>query len=323
MTAEIAGVIDGVTTPAYVQRRAHQALAWGRHGAFAGGVGARNGWAHGVVWPTDLKVTQTPTPGMAVQVASGLSLITGTVSAEQGPYSYCNPSAVTRTIAPADSVNARRDLVIAQIVDPAYAGAAPEWDIVVVQGTPSSSPTDPSLAGHPNALVLARVTVPANATAITSGDITDLRAMGGPLAGMPTCQVVAATFPVPHNEFVSAPFTQAQVDYFGWWSASSPARVTPTIPGWYRCLFQYNFANSNQWLRIAGQVRKNGARVWATEENPHTGTVDGTECGTGPLIHMNGTTDYFEFALLQTNNSSETRNADATLTVELAFATPA
>lgn len=173
------GVINDVSTDAKIWRRTTQILAGGAVGAFAGGIGATNGGAHGVAGSGHLAVSQSGSPGMSVDVAAGLALITGTVSAEQGPYSFYNDAAVTLSIAAADSTNPRKDLVIAQVRDDDYSGADADARLTVVTGTPALSPSDPSLSSYPNALVLARIDVPAGDVAITDGQITDLRTRAG------------------------------------------------------------------------------------------------------------------------------------------------
>lgn len=79
---------------------------------------------------------------------------------------------------PADSVNPRNDLVIAQQSDTFYTDAVSTWTIRQVVGTPSGSPADPSVSGSTDYVTLARVRVNANATTITNANITDLRAGG-------------------------------------------------------------------------------------------------------------------------------------------------
>jgi hypothetical protein len=142
--------------------------------SFAGGVGALDP-GHGVAISTDLAVTANGTPNMSVNVAAGSAFIRGTQSALQGVYHAINDATVNLSISAADPTNARRDLIILQVRDAAYGGADNDARLVVVTGTPAASPADPSLAAYPNALVLARVTVAAADTSITSGEITDLR----------------------------------------------------------------------------------------------------------------------------------------------------
>lgn len=174
------GVLNTESTDSSVQRDVHRSLLGGQLTSFAGGVGAVNGAAHGVCGAGHLAVSQSATPAMSVDVAAGSAFITGTASALQGPYNMVNDASVTLAIAAADATNPRRDLVIAQIRDDTYDGSGfRDARLTVVTGTPAASPSDPSLSAHPNALVLARVSVAALASTITNANITDLRPLAG------------------------------------------------------------------------------------------------------------------------------------------------
>lgn len=168
------GVLNAISTDGKIQRHTAQAQAGAPVGSFTGGVSAV-GMAHGICYPAALAVTQQGSPTMGVTVAAGTGLITGTVSAEQGSYSFYNNAAQNLTIAAAHATLTRFDLVIAQVRDAAYSGAISDARLTVVTGTAAGSPADPSLASFPNALVLARVTVAGAATSITNAAITDLR----------------------------------------------------------------------------------------------------------------------------------------------------
>lgn len=131
----------------------------------------------GVSGSADLAVTQNGTPNMSVNIASGRAVVFGDDSADQQLYHIWNDATANKAISAADPTNPRRDLVIAEVRDTLYGGAANDWRLRVVTGTPAASPADPST---PNtALVLARVTVAAGATSITNANITDLRARAG------------------------------------------------------------------------------------------------------------------------------------------------
>lgn len=166
--------IDGNTHPAEETRLAVGALLGTATGSFAGGVSAVDS-GHGVVNSGDLAVTQNGTPNMSVNVAAGGCFIRGTQSANQGCYHLFNDASVNVAISAADATNPRRDLVIAQVRDAFYSGSSKDARITVVTGTPAASPSDPSLSSFPNALVLARVAVAANATSVGTANITDLR----------------------------------------------------------------------------------------------------------------------------------------------------
>jgi hypothetical protein len=142
--------------------------------SFAGGISATDP-GHGVVNSGDLAVTANGTPNMSVNVATGAAFIRGTQSAFQGVYHAVNDATVNLSISAADGTNPRKDLIVMYVRDSAYSGASDDVQLAVVTGTPAASPADPSLASYPNALVLARVTVAAADTSITSGEIADLR----------------------------------------------------------------------------------------------------------------------------------------------------
>lgn len=76
---------------------------------------------------------------------------------------------------PSDPTNARRDLIIAQQSDAYYGDASSPFEVKRITGTPAASPSDPAVPGSPDYITLARITVTAGATTITSGMITDLR----------------------------------------------------------------------------------------------------------------------------------------------------
>ena len=187
------GVINTEATDSAVQRDVHRAILGGTLASFAGGVSAVNNAAHGVCGVGHLEVSQSGTPGMSVDVAAGSAFITGTVSALQGPYNLVNDASATLAIADADTSDDRHDLVIAQIRDDDYDSSGfRDARLTVVTGTPDSSPSDPSLSAHPNALVLARVVVQANASSITDGDITNLAPLAG-FAGFPAVEADSYT----------------------------------------------------------------------------------------------------------------------------------
>lgn len=229
MTVETQVLVDNLEVGAKAFRRAFAASLGAPVGSFAGGVGARH-VAHGVVSPADLVVTQAGTPAMKVQVAAGLASIVGTVSAEQGPYAFYNDAALELTIAAANPTNPRRDLVVAQVRDAVYGGLDTDARLVVVQGTPAASPSDPSLSAHPNALVLARVTVAAGATSITNANITDLRTLVGASVGWEVSRT--ATVSVTSGAPTDIPFDGEPWDPWGMHSAGT-VTITSATEGVY------------------------------------------------------------------------------------------
>ena len=80
----------------------------------------------------------------------------------------------TLLLSAADSNNDRIDLIIARIYDDEADSSGNTYgDIEVVEGTPAGSPAAPAVPD--GAIALAEVLVAEDATAVTDGDITDLR----------------------------------------------------------------------------------------------------------------------------------------------------
>lgn len=127
-----------------------------------------------------LRVTESGTPAMSVDVAAGRCIIHGTESPLQGAYHCVNDDKKTIAIAAADSTNDRIDIVVARVYDAEYSGVDNKFAIEVITGTPALSPTAPTAPD--NSIVLAEVVVEANASSIVNADITDKRPVS-PLGG--------------------------------------------------------------------------------------------------------------------------------------------
>lgn len=143
--------------------------------SYGAGVFARQPWqsiviAQGLVSANDFSVSAQSTPNMSVAVGAGEAFIQGTLSADQGVYFVRLDTGGTVDIAAANS-SPRIDLIVVQVTDTTQgqsgtSGAA----VVAVTGTASSTPSPPPVPA--NSLVLAQVAVAANATSITSSDIS-------------------------------------------------------------------------------------------------------------------------------------------------------
>jgi hypothetical protein len=120
-----------------------------------------------------LQVTQTGSPSMGVIVKSGHAIIPGTEGSQQGGYSVFNNADVTLSIGAAHASLNRLDSIVFKVEDAAYSGANNTSSLVVVAGTPASSPAAPTLPA--NSIELARVSILANDTSITNSEITDKR----------------------------------------------------------------------------------------------------------------------------------------------------
>lgn len=127
----------------------------------------------GIVQSGDLAVTQNGTPNMSVNVASGNAFVAGTEATYQGLY-HCENRGVLNVVVPAsDPTNPRIDLIVLKVQDAIYSGATNAASIVDVPGTPAGTPVEPSPPN--NCLVLAKISVAANATTVVTANITDYR----------------------------------------------------------------------------------------------------------------------------------------------------
>lgn len=134
----------------------------------------------GVVGGTGLGVT--PGTGMNVTVGPGSFAVPVTGSPQSGGYASTLPQSATLAVQAADPANPRVDLVCATVVD--NGDSTSDGIVQYIAGTAAPSPAAPALPA--NSTPLATVSVPANATSVTSGSITDKRvftvAAGGVLA---------------------------------------------------------------------------------------------------------------------------------------------
>lgn len=128
-----------------------------------------------------LLVTQDVTADMYVLVQTGTCFVPAAIQTNAGWVCH-NNGTVSRVIEPASPTYPRIDVVIAHVYDAVDdSGTQNTWALEVVEGTPAAVPVVPAIPT--NALALAQIAVPANATSITTADITDVRtwevALGG------------------------------------------------------------------------------------------------------------------------------------------------
>lgn len=137
--------------------------------------------ATGVLWKSggvadsaSMVVSPLGTPGMAVNISAGHAIIAGTQTSTQGFYIAYNDATASVSIAAASTTNPRIDLIVVTVQDAYYGGTSNNQVIFqAITGTPSGSPVPPT--APVNSIVLARIAVAANATAIVAGNITDYR----------------------------------------------------------------------------------------------------------------------------------------------------
>lgn len=158
------------TPPVFLQAGSHGAELVRR--ALYSQLGLRGG----IIAAGDLAVAQNGTPNMTVLVATGQVVVPGSEATYQGAYLCENRGSMSVTIAAADATNPRYDLIVARVRDAAYSGGTNTFAIESVTGTPAASPAEPAIPA--NSWVLARVSVVALDTTITTGDIVDRRTTG-------------------------------------------------------------------------------------------------------------------------------------------------
>ncbi|MFB9687711.1 hypothetical protein [Amycolatopsis plumensis] len=88
----------------------------------------------------------------------------------------------------ADPSNARIDLIIAQQSDTFFGDANSNMVVKRVTGTPAGTPLDPTVTGSADYVLLARITVPANATTIQTANIANV--------ALPSAVTVGGLLPV-------------------------------------------------------------------------------------------------------------------------------
>lgn len=131
--------------------------------------------AEGVVGIGDLQAAPKATPNMSVDIAIGAAFVKNDLATNGGTYHAFNDALTNLTVTPSDPTNPRKDLVVLRIRDSVYAGGSNDAALVVLAGTPAASPAEPTIPLDGSYLVLALVDVPAGATQIQSGQITDRR----------------------------------------------------------------------------------------------------------------------------------------------------
>lgn len=175
--------------------------------AYAGRTASGSLISRGGVHPAlgnSLFISQTGSPSMAVLIKSGMAVIPGSEGSKQGAYSVLNDADVTLSISAAHATLNRIDSVVFKVEDTAYSGVSDTSSLVVVTGTPASSPAAPTLPA--NCIELAQVSILANDTSITNAEITDKRHY---LAGVGGVITVAS----PSVRPASATVTGGQIIY--------------------------------------------------------------------------------------------------------------
>src|ERR1700761_2908113 len=109
--------------------------------------------------------------GLGLTVNPGFTLVQSSTAANGGTYATCLDTAATLTCQTADLVNPRVDVVCVTVTD--NGDATSKAVVQIITGTPAPVPSAPALPANSSALC--QVTVPANATSLTGGNLQDVR----------------------------------------------------------------------------------------------------------------------------------------------------
>lgn len=249
----------------------------------------------GVVGPGDLAVSAQSTPNMSIQVGAGRVWIKGTQLASvpggtwstQGAYYGYNDAPVTLTVAAADPTNPRIDAVVAYVLDAFYSGASNLFVLGVVTGTPAPSPSTPAVPS--NGLLLGTLAVAANATSISSGNISQTGALqtvtrGGILPVLST-DTTAGTFV---GQYRDHPTNGAER-----WDGSKWSTVMP-LGQWvtaYQGAGNYSFSLPSAYADVTGSpvtVTVPAGRTLDVEVRiPHVRATNGADAAL--ILIINGT----------------------------------
>jgi hypothetical protein len=155
--------------------------------------------------------------------------IPGTESPDQGVYhTYLTADQVV-PIATSSPTLPRKDIIVANVRDAFYSGSSNDWQLQAIAGTPNSSPIQPATPA--NGIVIAVVTVPANATSIGTSNISNVAPVVSAAGGSPVFSTAAA-----RDSFITAPYegmscyttidnTQWIFDGTNWIDMSSTGKV--------------------------------------------------------------------------------------------------
>ncbi len=222
--------LSGETHPAATARR------------LTGDIVHREGLANAEEWNV------TNGGGMSVDVGAGAAFILGTEATRQGMYRVESDSTVNLAISAADSTNDRIDLVALYIRDADYSGADSDAVLGIVEGTAAPSPVAPTAPD--TSIILAEVTVPAGAVAISLGDILDVRPDQIPHGVTPVSELPAS---VAEGEVVVHSGRLKLRNGGSWTTMATSTDVTTATPAGTVSMFFGTSAPSG-WLICNGQA---------------------------------------------------------------------
>jgi hypothetical protein len=133
---------------------------------------------------------------------------------------------------------------------------------------------------------------------------------------IPLCILENALMAIPASTTTQVTFSTEVLDPLNWHSTSvNTSRVTPTISGYYFVTLQLNdIASAGALTRALMSLIKNGAALAIPIQMDTTGEDD--DFALSGYVFCNGTTDYVEMRVFQTNAGSTSRSISARFTVQ-------
>jgi hypothetical protein len=133
---------------------------------------------------------------------------------------------------------------------------------------------------------------------------------------IPLCILENAAMVIPASAATNVTFSTEVLDPLGWHSTSTnTSRITPNISGYYFVTMQLNdITGGGALTRALMRMNKNGATLAIPIQMDTTGEDD--DFALSGYVFCNGTTDYIEMNILQTNAGSTNRTISARFTAE-------
>lgn len=133
---------------------------------------------------------------------------------------------------------------------------------------------------------------------------------------IPLCILENTAMVIPSGTATSVTFSTEVLDPLNWHSTSTnTSRVTPNIAGYYFVTLQMNDISGTGQTRALLRCLKNNADVANVRIQMDTNGTDDDFALPG-YVYCNGSTDYLEMNILQTNTGSANRTTTARFTVQ-------
>jgi hypothetical protein len=287
-----------VNPPAYLESNTIQHNAMLLRRALQGVLGAP-----GVATFTaaDLKVSQSGTPGLSVDIARGGGFVKGTDQQDQGFYFVYNDANLTLSGFTPDSTNPRLAIVVFRVFDTTDGQSGDTSSLSVILGTPNAVPVAPATPA--SALLLATVRINAGVTSILNAQITDNRVTVGKLfSGAKVNRTSDDSGHVP-NALDAIQWQSEAYDQGSYFTTGANTRLTVPSPGEYAVSTGIQMENSDTSGIRRVDIYKNGSAVAGEIRNAPTDTSVNFSCTVvAREICIAG--DYFEVYVLHKSGAT-------------------